>query len=563
MTSMTYGSFRLDLLDDIDARTERLTLQPPVPTRPRKRRGPAPATPLPRGREQQVADAVNALRAGVPVEFDGPCGIGKSMLLRHLADAAYPNLGVPGIYLQVAPDEKSGDLLQRLIRDLYVTDRPVRPTPSECAQLLAHARPVVVLDGVTWDPDQLAYLLRVLPGCALVIGSERPSLGPRGMSPLLPGLAQDAAGVLVSQDLGRPLTGDELPAVRRLVVAVEGQPLRLRQAASLVQAGEQSFAALADAAARDQAALNRLSLNHLSGSHGQVLTALALLGGAFLPVDLIDIISNTGQVIESLADLRDRDLVEQRDDRFGLPTCQAEGHRELIFLNIDLAAAIRDIADWLGQRDPGSEASLSLVNAVVSLTGFAAKRGEWDGVVHLIRVAEPILTLAGRWESCRQILDIGIRAANTIGNTTAEALFHHNKAPRALPRPDPDRAVSPVPGVGPAPRTRRRSRGCYHPAQPAPARRRADGTHPTAYATRPSGSEPPPPPGRRVDRGAGHRRRRRTRKPDQFCTGLATQLDGEHRAAVAGRPACPAWMPIFIGVKGHGQLKFYSQYAER
>jgi hypothetical protein len=424
MSGIWYGDGYLDMAENAGGRVER---GPRPAPRFRPRNGPASLQAgAPLDRRRQLDDAFRAARARLPIEFYAPCGYGKSTLLREIAAQAPARLGVPGVYLDAKQDGPA-DLLQRVVHALYATDGPVRPTPAQCAQLLAQATPMVVLDDVVWGPDELAYLLPALSGCGVVLGCDQPRIGRRGMSQLLPGLSDDAALALVGRDLGRPLTGAELPELRRLAAAVEGQPLRLRQAAALVRTGEHSLAALAGSAEQGPTVLNRLSVNPLARTERRVLAVLALLGGALLPVDLVSVLSNASQVVQALAELRDRGLIEHRDDRFGLPVCRVPGYRELISDNLDLAGAIRDIVGWLGQRNPGGEDSLSLVNGVVSLIGYAAERRDWDGVARLVRVAEPILTLAGRWETCRHILDIGIQAANTTGDAAAEALFHHQQ----------------------------------------------------------------------------------------------------------------------------------------
>ena len=70
---------------------------------------------------------------------------------------------------------------------------------------------IVAVDDMCASPDQVGYLLDVLPGCGLVIGSARPVLGRRGSSWTLDGLPEQSALALVAGDLGRPLTAEELP----------------------------------------------------------------------------------------------------------------------------------------------------------------------------------------------------------------------------------------------------------------------------------------------------------------------------------------------------------------
>src|SRR5262249_60198328 len=62
----------------------------------------------------------------------------------------------------------------------------------------------------------------------------------------------------------------------------------------------------------------------------------------------------------------------------------------------------------------------------------AAERGDWPAVVRLVRVAEPTLTLAGRWEASRQVLDRGLEAARATGDRATEALFSHQQGTLSL-----------------------------------------------------------------------------------------------------------------------------------
>jgi hypothetical protein len=416
MNGIQYGKLHVDMISDAGGRVERRQAKEPY-LRLRHFETHPPSRSL-IGRHSQIDTAFRAIQGLRPIGFFATCGYGKSTLLRQIAAESYSRLGVPGVYLVVNQDQPA-DIVQRVIDALFLTDQPIKFTPEFSTQLLANTRPVVVLDDVTLSPDVLAQLLRSLSSCGVVVGTDQPTIG---VSEVLPGLPSEAALALVSQDLGRQPTPAELPAIRQLAATVNGQPLLLRQAAALVRAGERTFATLAQ---QDRSTLNRLSIDRLAQRERRVLAGVGLLGGALLPTDLVSLISDIGQVGEALADLRHRGLVEQRHNRFGLPVCRAEGYRELVIRNFDLAAAIREIVVWLGTRDPRSEDSLSVVNAVVSLIGFAAERREWQGVVRLVRVAEPILTLAGRWEACLHILDVGIQAATATSDAIAEAFFQH------------------------------------------------------------------------------------------------------------------------------------------
>ncbi|GAA2709336.1 hypothetical protein [Actinoplanes palleronii] len=427
MNSIGYGDFRIDLIDGLGGRVERLRPEAgrPVPVT-LARAGPAGAGLL-EGRQRQLDQAWSAVAGNRPIEFAGPCGQGRTALLRHIAAGAGARLGRPGVYL-TAGDDAPDDLLHRLVGEVYVVDRRVKQTAGTCTTLLERAEAVVVLDELTGDTDRVAAVLRVLPGCAVVIASDQPRLGGYGDSVVLPGLADTVAAAVLRHDLGRPLTAYESEAAARLIAAVHGRPLALRQAAALVRTYEQTLATLADRPGD----LDRLSLGGLSSLQRGILAALALLAGVRLPGDLISAITGTGDVAEALVELRDRGFVEQRGDRFGLPVCKAEGYLGVLGDYVSAGSAAREIVDWLTTRDPGSEASLSAASAALSLLKFGAKRLGWDAVVQLIRVAEPVLALAGRWETCRRILNLGTRAGRAIGDQGAQAFFGHEQGTLAL-----------------------------------------------------------------------------------------------------------------------------------
>jgi hypothetical protein len=87
-----------------------------------------------------------------------------------VAAAAERGLSPSCIYLR-ADGNRVGDLLQDLVTKLYVCNRPVRLTQQECAQLLGQVSAIVAIDDLRVSADQVDYLLEVLPGCSLVIGS--------------------------------------------------------------------------------------------------------------------------------------------------------------------------------------------------------------------------------------------------------------------------------------------------------------------------------------------------------------------------------------------------------
>lgn len=371
------------------------------------------------------------MQARRPVGLFGTCGYGKTTLLRYVAATAETEaFAEGGVYLQAGPGGLR-DLLHRLVGELYTADQPVRLTPDQCAEILGQVHALVVADDVTLTRGQADYLQSVLPGCGVLLSSQYPVLG-QDDSHQLTGLPDDAALQMVIDDLGRPLSADEMDDVRRLIDAIDGQPLHLRQATALVREGRQSFAALANATERDPEALDRLGVDALAQRYRRALAILALAAGALLPSSLVAVMGGIAEIGECLSLLHRRGLAEQQHDQYGLPVCKAERYREMLFKDVHHAAALRELTRWLTTANLAAPDSIRAASAAVAIAGWAAEGSDWTGVIEVVRVAEPILTLAGHWEASRQALTHGLHAAVAAGDHLNEALFSHQQGTLAL-----------------------------------------------------------------------------------------------------------------------------------
>jgi hypothetical protein len=418
--SIVYGNLRIEFHSQHGGRVQRITAwtgPPAMRERPRPAAG-GPGGEL-YGRAGEVAAARGAA-TGAPVGFHGGCGAGKTTLLRHLA----VRFTGTTVYLRVA-GQRLDDVLQGLMEELFVSDQPFKPTPQQRAQVLERARALVLLDDVSFGPGELRDLLDALPGCVVVVASEQPVLGQLGRSVHLAGLADDAALDLLADSLGRDLTGAEQADALRLRGIVDGHPLHLRQAAALVRAGRHSFADLVRLAQTDIAALDRLSVDELAEQERRALAALALVAGVVLPAGIVGTLADLSGAGEALRSLRRRGLVEQDDDRFGLPVCRAEDYRALVLQHLDVGEAVRQVADAVARQTWTGDQALSTAQAALAIARYAAERGQWRAVVRLVDAVEPVLAVAGRWEAWRQALEWGLEGARMTGDAGAEATFSH------------------------------------------------------------------------------------------------------------------------------------------
>jgi hypothetical protein len=425
MSAILYGNLSVEIASRHGARITRMTLrQNPFGLLHQRRPEALPRQSI-LGREQQLANALRAIQQRRPIEFHADCGYGKTTLLQHIVASVSERYSAAGcIYLR-ADRDRVEDLLQQLVTQLYSSDQPVKLTPGECAQLLGQAGLIIAVDDTPADPAQVGYLLDVLSGCTLVIGSARRVPVRGGSSYDLAGLPVNAGLSLLASGLGRSLTSQELPAAQDLVAAVRGQPLHLKQAAALVKDGSHSIASLARQAAADPAALDRLSISGLTDRERRALAVLAFAAGALLPGEVVDVIGQVAQLGECLQVLHRRGLAEQRHDRFGLPICKAESYRAMLLGDLQLGGSVAGLCNWLATRDPTASESLSGANAALAIMEFAAARRDWTTVVQLARAAEQILFIAARWEAWHHALSQGLAAAKASHLTAAEAFFSH------------------------------------------------------------------------------------------------------------------------------------------
>jgi hypothetical protein len=432
MTTILYGNLRAEIVGNAGVRIQRVRPRQAAADLLRPRQPDAPRRPLMLGRDREAADVFATIAAGRPAGIYAACGYGKTTLLQSVvAAAAERGLAPTCIYLR-ADGNRVADLLQDLVRRLYVFDRPVKLTQHECGQLLGQVSAIVAIDDLRVSEDQVGYLLEVLSGCSLVIGSAQPVLGRRGGSRQLDGLPDESALALLADSLGRPLTADEVSAAGSLVAAVDGQPLHLRQCAALAREGRHTLRALARQAAGDPEILDRLSINALAQHQRRALAALALAAGTLLPADVVDAIGQVSYLAQWLQSLHERGLAEQREDRFGLPACKAQGYRQLLLKDLDLAVAARGLSNWLTAADPTAADSQSAAEAALTMMEFAAERGEFTSVLQLARAAERILFLAGRWEAWHDTLSRGVEAARESADKAAEAFFVHQQGTLAF-----------------------------------------------------------------------------------------------------------------------------------
>lgn len=394
----------------------------PVWQRPRRFKG-----LLDRSQESKAAAA--ALQSGLPVEFYGESGVGKTAMLRHLAfrlpDEVFPG-GV--IYLRVQ-GQPLDDVLQDLFDTFYESDIPLKPTNAQMRHALQNIEALILLDDVTMARDELDALLDVAPNCTFLLATEARRLWGEGQAIALSGLPQADALSLLERELGRSLTAGERLSAARLHNRLQGHPFRLRQAASLARDRSISLMQLEAYLPDDAQQMAAQNIEALPERERRLLLALAATGGHPLSQQSLAALAGTPGVNVALQVLEQQGLIQRQGQHASLPGAVAAALQQ----EGNLAAYQERALDYFTQLAGAQPATLAAESgAIKHLVNWAASSGRWSEALRLVRAVEGVLAIAKRWGAWKTLLQAGLHAAQGIGDGSAEAWAWHQLGTRAL-----------------------------------------------------------------------------------------------------------------------------------
>lgn len=408
------------------SRAERAAFRPrptPVLLRPRLIRGLL-------DRQEELAAALSALDAGLPIEVSGEPGIGKTAVLRHLAHHPRAGSFADGIVYLPARHQSSGDLLQLLFDAFFEYDRICKPTEADIRRSLHDKEALILLDDVELMRDDLEHVLDIAPRSAFAVATRERCLWGEVRSLALTGLPAEDAVSLLEREIERSLDATERSAAASVCAAIAGHPLRILQAAALTR--EQGLSP--DGWARDitPAGLIMHLLASIDKKQRRALLALAALPGVPLHAQHISGIAEVQDLHASLTTLIRRGLVVSHQSRFQL----AEGVTDRLRRSEDLKPwanrAITYFTAWAErhQRDPDKllEESESLLGA----QQCAIDTRRWGEALLLGRLLEPLLVVGVRWGAWALTLERCLAAAKAAGDRAAEAWALHEMGTRGV-----------------------------------------------------------------------------------------------------------------------------------
>ena len=331
------------------SRTERAHFHPrptPILLRPRLIRGLL-------DRRTELAAALSALDAGMPIEATGEPGIGKTAVLRHLAHHPRTASFVDGIVYLAARHQSSADLLQLIFEAFYESDEICKPTDVEIRRGLQDKQALILLDDVQLTQHELEQVLDIAPHSVFAVATRERCLWGEVRSIALKGLPVEDAVLLLEREIERALDVAERSAAGSLCAALQGHPLRILQTAAIIRERGISL----DECARNIVPAGLMSelMASIEAKERRALLALAAVPGVPLRVQHVSGIAEVLDVEPSLMTLVRRGLVVSSQSRHQLADGVGDQLRRSADLKPWLNRGITYFTAWAERhrRSPG------------------------------------------------------------------------------------------------------------------------------------------------------------------------------------------------------------------
>ena len=416
------------------SRTERVHIRPrptPILVRPRLIRRLL-------NRRIEVAAALSALDAGLPIELSGEPGIGKTAILRHLAHHTRAASFVDGIAYVRARRQPFTDLLQLIFEAFYESDEISNPTDAEIRRGLRDKQALILLDDVELTQHELEQVLDIAPQSAFAVATRDRCLWGEVRSLALKGLSPEDAVLLFERELDRALDDEERSAATSLCAVLEGHPVRILQAAALVR----DHGISVDGCGRSitPATLIAELLVSIDEKQRRALLALTALPGVPLTAQHVSGIAELTDVEPALRTLARRGLVSSSESRHRLADGVADQLRRADDLTPWVNRAITYFTAWAERYRRSPARLLDDAEALLAVQQYAADARRWAEVLRVGTLLEGALVTGARWGAWVICLERCLAAAKALGDRSAEAWALHEIGTRALCVGDPGTA---------------------------------------------------------------------------------------------------------------------------
>ena len=390
------------------------------------------------GRYEVINEAIASLKSRKSVEFYGVAGVGKSVLLRYLAQqtevgAAFAD-GVISFDTRYQPTD---DRLQFLFDAFYETENTYKPTEKQIRQALQHKQALLILDYQKLTQDDLEQLINSVPRCTLLLASVERHFWGEVQAQRLRGLTTPEAQILAERELQRSLTSEECQALEFLSIALEGTPWKLLLVLASVRLGRTTLLEQERQlhSPNPSQVLIQQILTSLEKPQQVILGVLAALPGIGLQSEQVAAISHIDHdsATAILQSLLEQKLVELQAERYSLNHALGDILQQKWDLTVWQQSAFQYFTTWAQQHLPHVPSSLdSQTDAIIQLLEWGVEQERWSEVLLLAKSVENSLVLSKQWGLWQQVLLLSAQAAQELGDKAAVAWALHQMGTRAL-----------------------------------------------------------------------------------------------------------------------------------
>lgn len=395
-----------------------------------------PITDLIDRQEEQEA-VLTALKQSIPIEFYGVAGVGKTALLRSLAHhPAMPAVAPDGIVYRAVGQQPVEDLLQAIFDDFFEYDGglPQRPADEEIWYALRGKQALVLLDDVRLARQSLEPLLNDLPSLHFILAAPEQQLWDDSVSTVLTGLPPYEALMLLDRYIGGVISPQEHPAAETLCTLLHGNPLQIAQVATLVREQGESFATLVTQiqAGATPATMILQTCAALPETERRVLAALGVLGDTSVQAHHLGGLVGTSNLQPMLASLVHQGFVVTNGIRYTLAGNLLVPLRQFWNLSQWEQPIVRYFLSWARQHVQVSGALAQESNLLTDVVRLAFQKSQWAEVVQLVRLTEGAIATSCYWGTWEQLWQMGLQAAENLGDQAMIAHAWHQLGTRAL-----------------------------------------------------------------------------------------------------------------------------------
>lgn len=392
------------------------------------------------GRESEVATALDTVRAGSFMEFHGPFGAGKSVLLRHVANRV-GDLVASGVVHVRNGAEPIEDLLLFLFDALYEADASLRPTDADVRRLLAACDPVIAVDDIDLPREALEDLLNAVPKGRFLLATRDRNLWGEGEVVALGGLSADAALALFEDAIGRALTPSERTAATAICAGLAGLPLYIVQAAAQAAEGRWPSPPASPPGPIGGVVRSPVAPAAIAALGPEAREVLGLIAAADAPLgtEHIEAVLELEDAGPACAELEAAGLVRRASPQYVLT--EPLGQEVQADLNVpDLRQRlVAHIAAWVRQNQNSPRRVVRDLDVILAILSRAFARpegrvasGDVDDVLRIARGAEGALILSKRWRRWQMLLDEELEIARDTHDDAGVAWALHQTGSRAL-----------------------------------------------------------------------------------------------------------------------------------